>query len=191
MREATEFGPGQTAILVTAITSLIVTLATLFYNYKREGRRQTWEVERRKWEAEAAERHAKATAEAKAEREEIAKRVEEAEVSLNAKIDENTEMSRQAFDVGNNFNGKIAAQGEAFDKMLSALFHADVDREARLAAATIAAAEKVAKTTVNTAANVAAKVATANEALAEVAADTTDTRQKVTEIRDKVVGNGD
>lgn len=182
---------GQVAILVTAVTSLIVTLATLFYNYQREGRRQRWEQERREWEAGAAERHAKATAEAKQERDEIAKKVEEAEVTLNAKIDENTEISKQAFDIGNNYNTKIAAQGEAFDKMLSALFHADVEREARLAAAAVAAAAKLADTTASNAATIAEKVVTANETMASVATDTSDTRTKVTEIRDKVVGNGD
>lgn len=119
MEETTTFtNPGQVAILVTAFTSLIVTLATLFYNYKREGRRQGWEVERREWEAGAAKRHADVSAAAKAEREEIAKRVEEAELALNAKIDENTEISRLAFTEANHINEKIKAQGVAFDTML-------------------------------------------------------------------------
>lgn len=174
----------QLAILVTAVAGLITSLATMVYQFVREGRRHAWEVE-------AAERHAKAQAAAKAERDEISARVVEAERALNAKIDENTDISRQAFTEANHLNTKIAAQGDAFDKMLQAMFRADIDKEARVAAAAALAAEKVAAVTAATAADVAATVAASHDQLDEVASTTADTAVKVTEIRDKIVGDGD
>lgn len=184
-------GPGQVAILAATLAGLITTLAGFIYNYKREGRRQAWEVERREWEAGAAERHREVSEQAKEERAGIAKRVEEAEIALNAKIDENTVESRKAFTEANHMNAKLKAQNDAFDKMLDALFNADVEREARLAAAAVLAASKIAEVTATTAAGVAAKVAENSEVLEEVTEITADTQTKVTQIRDKVVGNGD
>lgn len=105
--------PGQLAILVTAFVTLVTTLATLVYQFVREGRRH-------RWEEEAKVRYAQATAKSESEREAISKRVEQAEVALNKKIDENTEISRRAFTEANHVNEKLVAQGLAFDKLLAA-----------------------------------------------------------------------
>ncbi len=153
----------QIAILVASVAGLITTLATLFYNYQREGRRQRWEQERREWEVEAAERHARSTAKAEAERQEIAEKVEKAEVVLNAKIDENTEISRQAFTEANHINEKIKAQGEAFDTMLrEALVIRETTAVALAEAASVVASDKL-----------------------QSAVD--DTQEKVTDIHQRVV----
>lgn len=105
MPDETFTSPAQVAILLT-------TIATLVYQFVREGRRH-------KWEEEAKVRHAEATAKAEAERLDIAQRVKDAETNLNAKLDENTEISRKAFTEANHVNEKLAAQNAAFDKLLA------------------------------------------------------------------------
>ncbi|MBA2720996.1 MAG: hypothetical protein H0U52_17405 [Chloroflexi bacterium] len=166
MSEATEFGPGQTAILVTAIAGLVTTLATLVYNFVREGRRHRWEVE-------ADERHRKTAMVAEADRAEIATRVEEAERALNAKLDENTEISKQAFTEANHINEKIRLQGEAFDRMLQTALNA------RGGALTEKGVAEL-------------KIAiTADDAKRDKLQDTADdTQQKVTDIHQKLVDDG-
>lgn len=104
---------GQVAILTTALVTLATTITTLMYQFVREGRRHQWEIE-------AARRHAEATARAETERQQIADRVKVAEVNLNAKLDENTAISRQAFTEANHMNAKLADQGAAFDRLLAA-----------------------------------------------------------------------
>lgn len=119
------------------------------------------EDRRHKWEIEAAERHRAVAQAASSEREVIAKRVEDAEVVLNAKLDANTEISQKAFDEANHLNEKIATQGQAFDRMLQTALASRRETDTK---------------------------ATANALLEEVAATTTDTHEKVVEIRDRVVG---
>ena len=110
---------GQIAILATALVTLLTTMATLVYQFVREGRRHRWEVEADRRNAETAER---------AERD--AQRVEKAGVALNAKIDENTAISRQAFTETNHVNEKLALQAAAFDKLLTVALTATDRRDA-------------------------------------------------------------
>ncbi len=131
-------GAGEIAILATAFVTLITTLATLVYQFVREGRRHNWEVEslRRaeqerisiatRVEARALEVASKVEVKAAevASRVEVtaaalASRVELAETKLNLKIEENTAISQRAFTEANHMNTKLAAQGEAFDKLLA------------------------------------------------------------------------
>ncbi len=115
--------PGQVAILATAFVTLVTTLATLVYQFVREGRRHTWEVE-------AAKRHVEASKKSEVERKDIADRVEKAETVLNRKIDENTEISRKAFTESNHMNEKLATQAAAFDKLLDMALAATDRRDA-------------------------------------------------------------
>ncbi len=117
-------GSGQVALLAATLATFLTTVATLLYQFVREGRRHRWEVEaaeRRLWDAAKAEKKAA----------EIAAKVEESEASLNAKLAENTEISRAAFEEANHLNEKIKAQGLAFDRLLETSLVASAAAEAQ------------------------------------------------------------
>ncbi len=116
-------GAGEVAILATAFVTLITTLATLLYQFVSAGRRHSWEIE-------AARRHVEVAKRAEEERDAIATRVDEAEIKLNAKIDENTAISRRAFTESNHVNDKLASQAAAFDKLLAVALSATDRRDA-------------------------------------------------------------
>ncbi len=132
--DATFDSPGQVAILATAFVTLVTTLATLIYQFVREGRRHEWEVEATRSTAELA-----ATSEK--ERQAITRRVDDAEIVLNAKIDENTALSRQAFNESNHVNEKLALQAAAFDRLLTVALAA-TDRRDTIADDRNAASDK-------------------------------------------------
>ncbi|MBA3583027.1 MAG: hypothetical protein H0W36_00605, partial [Gemmatimonadetes bacterium] len=117
-------GAGEVAILATAFVTLITTLATLLYQFVSAGRRHSWEIE-------AARRHVEVSLQAETERPQLALKVDEAEVKLNAKIDENTEISKAAFVEANHMNEKLKIQNAAFDKLLEvAIGRAEVRNDA-------------------------------------------------------------
>ncbi len=115
--------PGQVAILATAFVTLVTTLATLLYQFVREGRRHDWEIE-------AARRHVETAKKSEEERASLAVRVDGAETKLNAKIDENTAISKAAFVESNHMNEKLVAQAAAFDKLLAVVLSATDRRDA-------------------------------------------------------------
>ncbi len=145
---------GQVAILATALVTLITTIATLFYQFVREGRRHKWEVE-------AAKRHVAASKRSEDERKDIADRVEKAEITLNAKIDENTAISQRAFTEANHMNEKLADQNIAFDRLLSLALAASPPERS------------------------------SSEALDHVQATVDDTAEKVTDIHQRVIDDED
>lgn len=103
MLDSTFTSSGQLAILVTALVTMLTTFATLGYQFVREGRRHRWE-------------------------EEAARNAASAETTLHAKLQENTDISRQAFTEANHVNEKLAIQAANFDKLLAVALAASEKR---------------------------------------------------------------
>jgi H2-forming N5,N10-methylenetetrahydromethanopterin dehydrogenase-like enzyme len=92
------------------IAIALITLATLIYQYVKEGRRRAWEKEDR------AEKEALAIA-LLHEKEDLALRLNIATATLDKKLDENTQMNKEALAVANNFTERLAESNKRWDAL--------------------------------------------------------------------------